>query len=405
MSKNNQLNFSSFSSPEEALDAFLARLSPVETENIAWEESCGRVLAEPLLADRASPACDVSAMDGYAIRLKDLKAAKMPVAGEIAIGEAPPELPENAVLRIVTGAPVPPGTEAVIKREDCEEKPNEVRFLDSKPVTEGLNIRRQGENIERGGEVLSAGVAIDPPTLAALSAFGVARPRVHRRLRVGIIITGNEVLKAQEQAEPWQLRDSNGPALWALLSNCPWIEPLPIAYATDRFEEIESALRKALESCDAVFLTGGVSAGDYDYVPDVVRAVGAELLFHKLPIRPGKPILGAVMPSAQAILALPGNPVAVQVAARRFGEVVLRKMAGFRAVQSEPPLVMLDEIPKKTLGLWWYRPVRLLSEGRAALVPSRGSGDLVAATRADGFIETPPDASAAGPWPFYPWML
>jgi len=152
-----------------------------------------------------------------------------------------------------------------------------------------------------------------------------------------------------------------------------------------------------------VLLTGGVSAGQYDFVPGVVAALGAKTVFHRLPLRPGGPILGAVGPDGQAILGLPGNPVSVLVTARRLARTVLRHLAGFACASCPVPVVRVTNDDGRTLNLWWYRLVRLTGPGVAELVPAQGSGDVVALARSDGFVEIPPNASGAGPWPYYGW--
>ncbi len=397
-----------FDTPNEALEALLDRLEAVETETVSWDESFGRVLSEPLASDRPSPPCDVSAMDGYAGRLADLTPGRLEVAGEICAGQAPPgSLPEGKVFRIFTGAPVPAGAEAVVKREDVIEGPDFIEIpAKLETVDSGLNIRFRGENLPEGEKVLPAGAHITSAVAAALSGFGVANPSVYRRLRVGVIVTGDEVLPVDSDPRPWQLRDSNGPALLALLSECSWIEPRGFAPASDQPDRLGEALREALEACDTVLVTGGVSMGDYDYVPEIVRKAGAQQVFHGLPVRPGKPVLAAVGPQGQAILGLPGNPVSVLVSARRFAGPALRKRAGLRQPLDDGlPAATLCEPPRKTLNLWWYRPVRMLEAGTAELVESRGSGDFVSSARSDGFIETPPNAKEVGPWPFFEWRL
>jgi molybdopterin molybdotransferase len=395
-----------FSTPHEALDALLDRLGPVGTETISWEQSAGRVLAEPLVSDRPSPPCDASAMDGYAARLADLTPGRLEVAGEISAGQEPPPLPAGKTLRIFTGAPVPAEAEAVIKREDVIEHPDSIEFPEGmKAAVMWMNIRRRGENLPKGEEVLPAGSQIGSAAMAAMAGFGMGSPSVYRRLRVGVIVTGDEVLPVESKPAPWQLRDSNGPALRALLSTCAWIEPKIYPPAPDRPDRLESALREALEECDAVLLTGGVSMGDYDYVPEIVERAGAKRVFHKLPVRPGKPVLAAVGPQGQAILGLPGNPVSVLVSARRFAAAALRKRAGFRPPTAPLPTAVFSAPPNKTLDLWWYRPARFIETGVVELVGSRGSGDFVSSARSDGFVETPPDADGIGPWPFYSWQI
>lgn len=388
--------------PREALTALLDRLAPVEAESVALAEASGRILAEPITADRPSPACDVSAMDGYAVRLADLKKHRLPMAGEVATGQAPPELPLGAAVRIFTGGAVPPGAEAVIRREDVTEHPDAIELSEA-TIKPGANIRRQGENTAAGAEVLEPGTPINAATAAALATFGITRPKVHRRLRVGVLVTGDEVLPPEAQPEPWQLRDSNAHTLRALLAPLPWISLQQVRRIKDEPEPLTTAVREAIASCDALILTGGVSMGDHDHVPAAIQAAGAETIFHKLAIRPGKPMLGAIGPAGQPILGLPGNPVSVMVTARRLAIPTLRRLAGFAVADPPAPAVRLRNPGEKRLGLWWYRIVRLTGAGEVEPVATRGSGDPVSAAQSDGFVEIPPKAGGEGPWPFYQW--
>ena len=145
--------------------------------------------------------------------------------------------------------------------------------------------------------------------------------------------------------------------------------------------------------------------GHHDCVPKAIERAGATRVFHRLPQRPGKPLLGAVGPSGQGVLGLPGNPVSVMVAARRFGAAVLRRLAGFSEPQPAVPMVRLREPDGERLALWWHRLVRLVGDGEAELVTSKGSGDLVSAARSDGFVVMPPDGVGEGPWPYYDWAV
>jgi molybdopterin molybdotransferase len=224
-------------------------------------------------------------------------------------------------------------------------------------------------------------------------------------LRLAVIVTGAEVRAVEAAVQPWELRDSNGPALLAMLQRPAWLEPPRLYRAQDDRDAITRTLQQTLADADAVILTGGVSQGDYDYVPDAVAAVGGVPVFHGLPIRPGRPILGAVGSKGQAIFGLPGNPVAVLIAARRLVVAALRRQAG--QARPDPPcaVVRVDADDGRRLRLWWYRPVRLVAHGVAELVPGRGSGDMVSAARGDGFIEVPPQQSACGPWPFWRWEM
>ncbi len=396
-------------SPASAIQSLLGHLCPVEAQSVPLAQSAGRILARPLVSDRPSPPADVSAMDGYALRLGDLPDAEsartLPIAAEVAIGHAPPSLPPGQVVRIFTGGAVPPEAQAVVPREQVRELADSIEIPPGLEIKPNQHIRRRGDNLAAGQRVVEAGTLITPAVAAALAAFGCARPSVHRPLRLSLITTGNELLPVDAAPQPWQLRDSNGPMLAALFDNIPWIELLPLQHAPDEPDKIQSVLREALKTADAIFLTGGVSMGDHDYVPAAVEAVGGRTVFHKLPIRPGKPLLGAVGPQNQAFFGLPGNPLSALTTARRFAAIALRKLAGFQHPDPAPPTVQLSQPDDPRLPLWWYRPARLLEPGRAELVRSHGSGDLVSAARSDGFIEVPPQMGDSHLFSYYPWSL
>lgn len=399
----------SFTNPDAALDALAARLGVVEAESIAL--AAGRVLAQPVLADRDSPAADVSAMDGYAVRMSDLsRRDAVAVAGEVQAGQPPGEMPEHAVLRIFTGAVLPPGAEAVVKREDTQERPAAVLWSDAaRELAAGTNIRRQGENGRCGSQVIAGGVELNAASVASAISFGAANVSARRPVRCAVMVTGNELLGPQDIPQPWQLRDSNGPTVAAMISDKPWLHLQHQTRCGDHREELRAMLSGALQQSDAVILTGGVSKGDYDHVPAVVAEVGGEIVFHRLPIRPGQPILGAVTQRGQLIIGLPGNPVSAACGMLRMAIPLLRKLSGQRNWKARPLSVVLENSGDKTLPLHWMRLVRL-SETPASggsvhveLVPSKGSGDLVALGTSDGFIEQPPGAVGPGPWPFYRW--
>ncbi|HEY3324938.1 MAG TPA: molybdopterin molybdotransferase MoeA [Planctomycetota bacterium] len=395
--------------PQTALHELLSRIQSVGTEDVRWREVAGRVLAEPIVSDRPSPSCDVSAMDGYAARIADLETlarSGLPVRGCVTAGTPAGELQHGTAMKAMTGAMLPAGAEVVIRREDILEEGGErVRLRPGAAVPEfGQDIRRRGENLRQNQHVLAAGIEVSSVVAGALACFGQARVRVYRRVRVATLVTGDELRTPEEQPEDWQLRDTNGPALRALLGRCPWAEHVIERRICDRRELLQQAVQGALEQCDALILSGGVSMGDCDYVPSVVQSSGAEIVFHKLPIRPGKPVLSAIGRQGQLILGLPGNPVSSLVTMRRFGVPALRARAGFCKPAPHVSQVLLDPPDAETLKLWWYRLVSLGENGSASLVSNHGSGDLVASARADGFIEVPPGQCGPGPWPFYQWL-
>jgi molybdopterin molybdotransferase len=391
------------SSPEEAISALVSRTRAVGVEEVELGAAAGRVLAQAVTADRPSPACNVSAMDGYAVRTADVRPGALAVVGEVRIGVKPPDIPRSGVLRIVTGAPIPRGSDAVVKREDVDELgADSIRVRPGTEVEAGENIRRRGENALPGSEVVSAGQLVTAPVAAALASFGCVRPRVYRRVRVGVLSTGDEVLDASAKPTEWQLRDGNSPAICAMLSRRAWIDIAAVRRAGDDPAAIGKAAEDLLSRCDALVLSGGVSMGDRDYVPRVLRALGATLVFHRVPQRPGKPILGAVTTDGRPVFGLPGNPLSVMVTCRRIVVPVLERVAGL-ATSSIAIVVRMAAAPSKTVDLWWHRPVTLIGPGLAELAGTASSGDVAGAARSEGFVEIPPGASGAGPWAYYEW--
>lgn len=391
--------------PGAAIGAIGARVQPVETERIEWHEAAGRVLAEPMVLDRPSPACDVSAMDGYALRLADLDGGALPVAGEVEPGVRAGRLEPGEALRIFTGAMVPEGAEAVVPREQVEESADRIVFSKGLSVRPGQHIRRRGENAEVGAEVCGAGCVITPGRLVALASCGYGRVLVRRAVTIGVIVTGNEVWGVDQTPPAWVLRDSNGPALLGMIGEAAWASVDGPVFVRDHPDAVREAASSMLERCDALVLTGGVSAGDHDCVPGVLRDLGCEVLFHKLAIRPGKPVLGAIDAAGRPVLGLPGNPVSVMVTASVFGAVALRARAGIESHDGEVMWVDVEGEASAPPSLTWYPAVHLTEDGRAALVRSRGSGDWVAAAGSDGFVEVPAGEPVSGRRRFRRWGL
>ena len=398
-----------FDCPDAALDALADRLSTVSVErDVATMNVTGRVLAQEVVADRDSPAADVSAMDGYAIRLSDLQTSdSISIGGESAPGGPPPELIEGSAVRIFTGAIIPEQTDAVIKREDTVESEGAIRFRDSAmSATVGEHIRRAGENAKQGSGVLSPGLTVAASHQATLANFGCQQVDVYEPVKVGLITTGDEVgLFSDEPPKPWQLRNSNRFAIASVVGARAWAEFSEggICHCRDDRQALTQMLEARLGDCDAVLLTGGVSMGDYDYVPDIVQALGGEIIFHGLPLRPGKPILGAATKDGKLIMGLPGNPVSATIGCRRMALPLLAKMSGQSDWAEKCATVKLESSGSKTIPLHWMRLVEWIDHGRVQLVASRGSGDLVSLGNSSGFVHLPPGASGEGPWPYYGW--
>ena len=429
-------------SPREAIDAVRAQVQVVATEIIPLAQCNGRVLAQAIHADRDSPALDVSAMDGFAVRMTDLivmagehglpmaaaeKINEAIVGGgaanvseesagmsEAMIGHAPIAMRAGHAVRIVTGAPIPMGAEVVVRLEDVVVKNGGVRLMiEVGAIKTGANIRRRGENAKCGDEIARADALIGAATIGAMASFGVAQVVVRKRVRVALVTTGDELVGAQDQPQPWQVRDSNGPVLESLLGAHAWIEIVSRTHARDDADSLADTLARAMEIADAVILTGGVSMGHKDFVPQVAARLGARTIFHKLPQRPGRPMLAAVRPAtdtlaARMILGLPGNPVSVMVTARRLGMEMLGALAGLSKQHFAAHTRAVANADNATLPMWWYRLVgeRVNASGHNELhlLSGKGSGDIAAAASSVGFIEVAPGEETLGAHNFYAWM-
>ncbi|MFH5803300.1 molybdopterin molybdotransferase MoeA [Alienimonas sp. DA493] len=436
-----------FDSPAAAIDASRAALGTVGTEEAPLAEAVGRVLAVAPTLDRDSPACDLSAMDGYAVGAPDLPedAGSLSVVGEAAAGSPPPEHVAGSAVRIFTGAPVPEGCDRVIRQEQVTRGSRGQAGTDriavpaglARAVPAGANVRRRGENGWAGDPIAAPGATVNAAIVAAAAACGYAVLTVRRRVRVAVLVTGAEVrsstlpasaplrdadarLPVPRDLAPWDVRDANGPAVAALLARRPYLRVSPPAYVGDDPTLLAQTLAVLLDRHDAVVTTGGVSVGEYDFVPDAVRAIGGRPLFHGLPVRPGKPVFAATVGAGpggagsgggRLLLGLPGNPAAALCLARRIGVDLLRHVAGFPGPEPTAPVEIPppDDPADRPLPLWRFRPVRLNEDAATAgrptaeIVDGRGASDTVALSRSDGFVELPPHAASAGRQTFRAW--
>lgn len=409
---------STIDSPEAAIASLVARLGPAAAalgaERVALADARGRVLAEPVLADRDSPPVDCSAMDGYAVRVGDLALGRdLPVVGEAKAGGPPPPIPATrGCIRVATGSARPAEADAVIPREQVTERVDghgEVSRIELRPDAAprvGDHWRRQGENARAGSLLVEPGSTVDAAVAATLAACGIARPLVRRKVRVAILTTGDEVVPVEQVPPPERFRDSNGPGLVMLVSGRPWLEVARHEHLADDAERLNATLADAVRTSDAVLLTGGVSMGHRDLVRGAVESCGTEIVFHRLPQRPGRPMLAAVASRSGRpvpILGLPGNPLSALVTARR---IVLPTLASIAGARMPPPreVAVVDE-PDVAAPFWRFRLARLGSDGIARPLPVRSSGDVAIAGRSDGFLEIAPgDRIEAGRrYPLLEW--
>ena len=398
------MNLPQLGEVESSIRRLACKLQTVGTERIPLSQSLGRVLAAPLHADRDSPPSDVSAMDGYALRHEEAGLSKLPVSTTITAGSPPVDLRPGEAIRVFTGASVPPTATCVVRREDTIEASD---WISLRPefagARAGMNIRKRGENIRAGELVLPQGTCIDSVSIGAVATFAPSEVEVFQQVRVAVLATGDELVEPGNSVVPWQIRDSNQSCLVGWLQQLSWCQVVLCRRVPDTLEATTSALRESLQATDAVILTGGVSMGDTDFVPTAVKASQGTIEFHRLPIRPGKPVLGAHA-SGKLILGLPGNPVSVAVTSRIMGLPLLQTLAGNVPNSASANLrVHIGNSDGRSLPLHWYRLVDFDDQGNARLIHTQGSGDLVSLAMSRGFIEQPPHLTGAGPWRLWQW--
>lgn len=356
-------------------------LDPVE---VSLGDSLGCRIAVAPRADVDSPPGNVSAMDGYAVRHADLsRGGVMPVAFEVQAGALGGQLPQGSAARIFTGAVLPEGADTVVPQEQATIGENgEVKLQE---LAAGSHVRWCGEVFAVGQTLAEVGELVTPQLVALFAAAGAHRVTVIPRPKVSVVVTGGEVVPVSQVPGPGQIRNSNGPMLDALV-RASGMEAPTLASAADTTDELRATLSDALSDADLVLTSGGVSVGDYDLVPEVARSLGGDVLFHRVAVKPGKPLL-AVRFDGCWLLGLPGNPVSVLVSWRLFGWPLAAVMAGdAEGFDERPSLARLEEAVANRGDRVEFRPA-VLSGGHDDLtvrvVPWRGSHDLVAAAAAN----------------------
>lgn len=322
----------------QALELILQASPAAIPERCAASQSLGRVLAAPVFSPQALPSFNNAALDGYALPAGDFPAAaEFVVEGRQAAGEQGAEASRDTAWEVTTGACMPGGLSTVVPVEQVEVvsrdpagEPARIRLL--APVRHAQHVRRIGEDVGAGQAVLDATTWLRAPQLMLLSALGVVAPTVARRPKVAVISTGHELV--DDPAQPLreaQIRNANRPYLCARVTGAG-AELVGADTVDDNVENWRVALRRALDAgAEVIVTTGGVSMGRHDFVPAALAEQGAQILFHKVAIRPGKPVLFARLPNGTLYFGLPGNPVACAVGFRFFVETALRAMLGMPA--------------------------------------------------------------------------
>ncbi len=374
---------------EQAREAILERLTTLPAEPVSLWAARGRVLATDVVAGHDVPPFRNSAMDGYAVQSNDLAGASrehpifLRVVGESAAGTPlPGQVGKGEAVRIMTGAPVPAGADAVVRFEESSEgwleatrpRPPLVAFCQA--PAPGDNVRAAGEDLRAGERVLAAGTALRPAQIGILASLGWAEVPVICRPRVAILATGDELVPADAPLEPGKIRNSNEYTLAALAEEAG-AAPVPLGIAGDNVASLSAKLREGLDAGVDLFVTSaGVSVGDYDIVKDVLAAEG-EMHFWQVAIKPGKPLAFGLLHDGDRpvpLLGLPGNPVAAMVAFHVFAAPALRLLGGRRPLLPARRRARLCEDVENS-GRRHYMRARLhRSQDGEWQVTTRGSG-------------------------------
>lgn len=392
---------------EEALALVAARsrqlsLRQRSIEHVNLGSAAGRVLAEPLYADRDQPPFARSTRDGYACRAAEMQThASLPVAGSIRAGEASAgPLPVGAVFEIMTGAPIPEGADAVVMLEYVEAVGSRVRLVPPRTIVPDENIVGQGAEARMGDELTPAGTRLSHAHIAVAAACGYAAVTVYARPLVAILATGDELVPIAASPGPGQIRNSNAPML-AVMVTAAGGKPMVLPKAADDPEALDTALDQAAKA-GLLLISGGVSTGKYDLVEEALARAGAEFHFTGVRIQPGKPLVFGQLPRGsgaderiQPFFGLPGNPISSAATFLLFAAPILSALAGATESASRFVLARLAKDCRGKPGLTRFVPAHCAFNAPPGELPSvsavawQGSGDLSAFARSNCFLVVP----------------
>jgi molybdopterin molybdotransferase len=380
---------------EEAQDILLNHAPPLGCRELPLLQGLGRVICGEVRSPWDMPLSDNSAMDGYAFSYRSLQGDRLVADGFIPAGVSRSDgVPAGAAVRIMTGAPVPPGCDTVVPIEEVEVGETAIRLTGR--VQQGSHIRRRGEDVRAGECVVPDRSLIRPQEIGMLASLGMTTVAVYPRVRVGILATGDELLPLGGTPVPGKIVNSNSVSLAAQVLDAG-AEPSFAGIAPDDFEATKKMIRAALQASDLLVTTGGVSVGDKDYVKEAIRELGGEILFWKVNMKPGKPVAFAVL-DGKPVFALPGNPVAAMVGFEQFVRPALLQMMGqlriFRPVvqaYASEPFRNKGERPHLV------RVMVTLQDGayHVSAVENQSSANLLSLIKSNGLLRLPPEASLA----------
>ncbi|MFY9260766.1 MAG: gephyrin-like molybdotransferase Glp [Gallionella sp.] len=377
------------SEAQHVISTSITRLGP---ETVSLEQALGRVLAEEISANRDLPPYDVSAMDGYAVRSGDLPAT-LSIIEDIKAGDRPKLVVQTGqCARIMTGAAMPQGADAVIRVEDTQSL-TDVTVQIAKTVRAGNDVRPQGEQMRDGEIVLAADTEITPGVIGVLATTKTRQMCVYRRPRVAILSTGNELEGMGEAVDPDKIPDANSYALMAQVQALG-ITPVLLGIARDDPEELAAYILRGLEY-DVLLVSGGTSVGVHDYVRPTIEKLGVSMKFWRVAIRPGHPLAFGCTDTT-LVFGLPGNPVSSMVCFEEFVLPALRQMMGYSRRYRRTVSARLAHAVKMRAGRTEFIRVQLSHDGMGYVAHTTGtqsSGVLLSMAKADGLLVIPSDSN------------
>jgi len=384
-------------SVEEAQAQVCCCALPLTPKRVHLHNALGLWLVETIISDTDSPPFDKSMLDGYAISLSDASETRK-VIGEVIAGGVPHRAVEpGTTIRIMTGAPVPDGTDAVVKQEETQQIDESTIRLPATSFAKGAGILRIGSSFRKGQELLAPQRRLRPVDIALLAELGKARVEVVPRPKVSVLATGNELVECGWRTTPGQIHNSNSPMLSALLTELG-ATPIDLGIARDDKQVLDSKMRAGLET-DVLLVTGGVSVGMMDLVPSALSSLGVKEVFHKVRVKPGKPVWFGVREEGERrtlVFGLPGNPVSSLVGFELFVKPALRALAGEGFTVSKPQKGILSNTASHRGDRPTYNPCQVIYDAQRGNLPQvdcqpwRGSADLAALTRANALAILPP---------------
>lgn len=387
----------SFEKADETIRRYCQHIQPPRSDSVALIASLGRVLAEEVKADRDFPPFPRSTRDGYAVRAADVAKvpSKLRVLGQIkAGGTFAGTVQAGQAVEIMTGAAVPAGADSVVMVEYTAAAGDQVEV--QRAVSAGENVVAAGAEARAGEALFGSGTRIGSAQIAMMAAVGKANLKVYRKPRVAVLSTGDELVDVSESPEPHQIRNSNSYSLCAQVIQAGG-EPFQLSVAPDEEGELTTLIHAGLDAADLLVLSGGVSMGKFDLVEMVLNKLGARFFFTGALIQPGRPVVfGEIKKGARVVpfFGLPGNPVSVMTTFDLFVRPLLDALSGAQPRRTPAVSARLKKSLKTKTGLTRFLPAILeggLYDPAVEIVPWQGSGDLLAASRANCYLVAPPD--------------